>query len=216
MKGHDFKDAKFRNLSKAYERNRNEIQPAVFRRMNSTLNFLKKALGTNAEVIREKSDLVTIYLLASYVLQNFVIAGKESKFSNFVVDFLERVENPDESDKEGYYSYWVARTSSPDSKKNIGERFEIILRHFLEYVPNIKPKDMQREFDWGQRLAIYARALREASKKHKKEASCAICGRPTPFTKGEADHIKPYRRGGLTIVKNGQWTCIKDNRAKGG
>lgn len=132
------------------------------------------------------------------------------------MDFLGKVENSDEADKEGYYSYWVARTSSPDSKKNINERFNIILRHFLEYAPEIKPKDMQREFDWGQKLAIYARALRQARKNHKNEALCAICGKPTPLSKGEADHIKPYKKGGLTIVKNGQWTCLKDNRSKGG
>jgi hypothetical protein len=70
-------------------------------------------------------------------------------------------------------------------------------------------------FDWGQKLAIYANAYKEARLLGKQEADCKICGKPTPLNLGEPDHIKPFDLGGLTIVKNGQWTCITDNRAKG-
>lgn len=210
---HIFKDAKARNLTKMFKDFKDSLPPKVFERMVSTLNFLGNTLGTGAQSIEKKSDLLTIYLVASYVLQRFAIRGKEDKFRDFVVDFLQRVETTASVDKE-YYTYWVARSSSPDSRKQIDNRFQIILTKFLEYEPTIEPKDIQRGFDWGQKLTIYAEAYKEARQRGKSEAECKTCGKPTPLNDGEADHIIPHSHGGKTTVGNGQWLCISCNRAK--
>jgi hypothetical protein len=176
---------------------------------------MRKSMGDKAKTIRQKSDLLSIYTLASYVLQNYAVKDEEEDLGRFVVDFLSKVEPVDESDREGYYDYSVARISSPDSKKQIEDRFDIMLKKFLIYKPNLKLKDKKRNFDWGQKLAIYAIALNKARRQKKREAVCAICKKPTPFKKGEPDHIKSHTHGGPTTVENGQWTCIRCNRAKG-
>ena len=88
------------------------------------------------------------------------------------------------------------------------------LEKFLEYEPTLEPKDVQRGFDLGQKLTIYAKAYREAREQGREEAECNRCGKPTPFDKGEPDHVKPHNLGGLTTVQNGQWTCVPCNRAK--
>jgi 5-methylcytosine-specific restriction endonuclease McrA len=211
---HVFRDIKFRALKKMYEDYKDKLPPKIFDRMKSTLNFLQNTLGSSASIINKKSDVVSIYLLASYVTQIFAIKGKESKFKDFIINFLQKVETAGYSDKEGYYDYWVARSSSPDSKKQLENRFQIMLRKFLEFEPILEPKDPQRGFDWGQKLTIYAKAYREARQKGKEEAECAICGKPTPLDKGAPDHIKPHNLGGRTTVENGQWTCIQCNSAK--
>jgi 5-methylcytosine-specific restriction endonuclease McrA len=211
---HLFKDAKFRGLKEIYEIYKNSLPPKVFERVSSALDFLQKVFGTSAQVITKKSDFLSVCLLASYVLQKFAIKGKEASLKDFIVDFLHKIELAGYTDMEGYYAYWVARSSSPDSKTQLENRFQIILRKFLEYEPTLELKDPQREFDWGQRLSIYAKAYREARQQNKQEAECKICGKPTPLDKGAADHIKPYNLGGKTIVENGQWTCIPCNSAK--
>jgi len=214
VSNHIFKDAKLRSLKKMYENYKKVLPPKVFERMSSTFNFLRKTLGSSAQSIRKKSDLLTVYLIASYILQKFALKGKEEKFKDFVADFLQKVETTTFTDTEGYYSYWVARSSSPDSKGQIKNRFEIILKKFLEYDPTIEPKDVQRGFDWGQKLVIYGKAYKEARQIGKEEAECKICGKPTPLAEGESDHIKPHNLGGLTTVENGQWTCVSCNRIK--
>jgi len=211
---HIFRDAKFRGLKEIYKIYKDTLPPKVFDRVSSTFDFLQKALGTSAQVITKKSDFLTICLLTSYILQKFAIKGKENKFRDFVVDFLHKVEIAGYTDTEGYYTYWVARSSSPDSKSQIDNRFQIMLRKFLEYEPTVEPKDPQREFDWGQKLTIYTRAYKKARQEGKQEAECAICGQPTPLDKGAPDHIKPHTLGGKTTVENGQWTCISCNSAK--
>lgn len=209
-----FGDAKFRNLKKMYEDYREGLPPKVTARMASTLDFLQLALKASAQTIKEKSDLLTVYALASYLLQKFAMKGREDKFRDFIVAFFASVERPASTDTEGYYGYWVARSSSPDSKKQIERRFGIALKTFLSYDQTIEPKDAQREFEWGQKLAIYAKAYAEARKQGKEEAACKICSKPTPLDRGEPDHIKPHSLGGLTTVENGQWTCITCNRSK--
>ena len=215
VSNHEFKQAKLRNLKKMYKSYKDSLPPKLFDRMLKTFKFLQKTLGSNAQIIRKKSDFVTLYLIASYILQKFAIKGKEHKFRDFIVDFLQKVETVTPEDTEGYYTYWVARSSSPDSKGQIESRFEIILKKFLEYEPAIEPKDPQRDFDWGQKLTIYARAYKKARQQGKEEAECEICKKPTPLDKGAADHIKPHNLSGLTTVENGQWTCIPCNSAKG-
>jgi len=216
VSNHNFKQAKFTNLKKLYEGYRDKLPSTVLDRMSSTFNFLQNTLGSSSQVIEKKSDFLTIYVLASYILQKFAVKGKEAKFKDFVIDFLQKVETTTYKDTEGYFAYWTARSSSPDSKGQIENRFQIILRKFLEYEPTIEPKDVQRGFDWGQKLTIYAKAYREARQKGKSEAECQNknCGKPTPLNEGEADHIIPHVHGGKTTVENGQWLCIPCNRTK--
>lgn len=209
---HQFKQAKLRNLKKMYKDYKDSLPSKELHRMRKTFDFLERSLETSAQVINKKSDFLSIYLLASYLLQRFAVKGKKHKLRSFIVNFLKHVEQDEEGD---YYNYWVARSSSPDSKAQIERRFEIILKKFLEYEPTIELKDPKRGFDWGQKLAIYTRAFEKAQRKGKKEASCAICGKRTPLNKGAADHIKPHNKGGLTTVENGQWTCIPCNSSKG-
>jgi 5-methylcytosine-specific restriction endonuclease McrA len=211
---HVFSDAKFRGLKELYQIYKDILPAKVFDRVNSTFDFLQKTLGTSAKIITKKSDFLSISLLASYILQKFAIKGKDAEFKDFIIDFLQKVEVSPSTDIEGYYAYWVARSSSPDSRKQIENRFQIILRKFLEYEPTLELKDQQREFDWGQRLTIYTLPYKKARQEGKQEAECAICKKSTALDDGAADHIKPYNLGGKTIVANGQWTCISCNSSK--
>jgi 5-methylcytosine-specific restriction endonuclease McrA len=64
--------------------------------------------------------------------------------------------------------------------------------------------------------------LRAFSEKEKREAyerqkgKCVECGEKFDIGEMEADHIKPWHKGGKTTAANCQMLCMDDNRRKGG
>lgn len=63
---------------------------------------------------------------------------------------------------------------------------------------------MRRRFNRGERHVIRERS----------GGTCALCGKPLGDI-WHADHIQPYSKDGLTIVKNGQALCPECNQKKG-
>ena len=82
-------------------------------------------------------------------------------------------------------------------------------RKLFETITDLETKDNQREFDQIQRLAIYRRD----------NGICQLkirCnGKKCEWDNWHADHIKPWSKGGKTIVSNGQVACPECNLAKG-
>lgn len=50
----------------------------------------------------------------------------------------------------------------------------------------------------------------------KQKGVCPVCRETFAFDQMEADHIKPWHKGGKTVPGNCQMLCIKDNRLKSG
>lgn len=65
-------------------------------------------------------------------------------------------------------------------------------------------------------------SFRTFDKKQKREAYerqkgiCALCGKHFELEEMEADHIKPWKKGGTTVAENCQMLCRDCNRVKGG
>jgi len=183
---------RFNELMQMYEEYENTNPPPyIVTRVKKIFNLIKRML--DVRVIRKRSDFVTIYLVTSYIERKYVIDGEfGEKFKDFVIDFLSKVERVDmrnpKKGEEDYAEYRINRRyiSSPT-------RFEIMLKYLLEKVPDLKLKDNKREFDYGQKLAIY----------HKAKGKCGFCGTEVDFAEAHFHHKKPWIKGGLTIVDNG-------------
>jgi len=122
--------------------------------------------------------MISIYLLISYVRDKYAISGREDRFKDFIMHFLEKIENIRTSDprtKENapYYDYKIKRRGATTSGSTIKERFEVMLQEFLQFVPGLELKDDRRLFDWGQKLAIY----------NIQDGICKGCGRPVESIK---------------------------------
>lgn len=63
-----------------------------------------------------------------------------------------------------------------------------------------------RAFTQSQKRELYER----------QKGICPICKEHFAIGEMEADHIKPWHRGGKTELENGQMLCQEDNRRKGG
>ena len=61
-----------------------------------------------------------------------------------------------------------------------------------------------RAFDKREKMAAYSR----------QEGICPICGEHFEFSEMEGDHIKPWSKGGLTVLENCQMLCRDCNAKK--
>ena len=61
-----------------------------------------------------------------------------------------------------------------------------------------------RQFSPAQKRTLFERC----------KGVCAHCGKTFKLNEVEADHIKPWSKGGVTELSNGQILCIKCNRKK--
>ena len=152
---------------------------------------------------------VNFFLFTKDLLENYGIMGKERQIYDFYKDFFQQIESSreaTESIEPEVVRFYDANKSGTTSKKNIIERFNLMIGRFLELNPSIEFKDDTRGFSESQRIAIYRR-------------DNGICQNPKCSAKVEwkdyhADHKKPHSSGGKTIVSNGQVLCSTCNLAK--
>jgi len=201
-------DVKFRTLREIYGTYKMTRPPeAVTNTIKRTINFLDKQFGEETGVIKYNADFISLFLLAKYMLENYAINETDVKLKEFFIQFLTKVGQVESSEREEdapYYDYKTYRKASADSRSSIEKRFNIILSKFLEFAPDIKPKDPTREFNYWEKLAVYWRD----------KGICQICSKKTPFEEGSVDHKIPHSKGGSTMIANGQWLCKKCNLEK--
>lgn len=69
----------------------------------------------------------------------------------------------------------------------------------------------------GNERCLNIRAFDNRDKRtayERQDGQCAICGKETPFSKMQADHIVPWSKGGATVLENCQMLCRDCNLKK--
>lgn len=186
-------------LKRLYEMHRNSVPQKAQNGVKKTLNLLS-TIFDDASYIQNQGDFLPVYMLVRHLKASYAIGGSEGTISDFVQDFLMRVEDADTQDimniaaeHRPYYKYRDARMSGALSSESFGIRFNVILSQYLKQHPNLRQKDQQRAFKYGQKLAIYQRD----------NGNCQECGDSVSFDEAEFHHKKRYEDGGPTIVDNG-------------
>jgi hypothetical protein len=94
------------------------------------------------------------------------------------------------------------------SLRNMEDRVEILTKFFLRQYSDVQIKDKVREFNPGERYAIWFRAGKRCQNSN--------CGRELPtLDLMAADHVQAWINGGATALANAQCLCITCNSAKG-
>jgi hypothetical protein len=198
---------KFPNLRVMYKSPLNHHKVDSVKRV---LNFLANEFSTEASIIRNSADFVTLYMLTSDLLKGYSLTAYKGALKQFFQNFLVRVGEmrvaPQTTDGIAYWNYKTYRKTSADSKTSLDGRLAIVMSLFLRSYPNLPQKDPNRDFDYWQKLAIYDRAGGIC------EGSCTSRIK-IRMEDGQYHHIRHWADGGPTIVENGRFLCIPCHQA---
>ncbi|WP_143279181.1 DUF262 domain-containing protein [Bradyrhizobium sp. C9] len=161
----------------------------------------------------ERYNVITLYCLASVLVDGYVCEGLETKLRDWFIKFeAERKENEDKSDEQKdiqLVEYRRLISQSTDSQESIAARLDFFEKRFFDAVPDVEPKDPQRGFSNEQRLAIFRRDGGICQLKLRCD------GIKVGWDHWHADHKLPHSKGGKSVVSNGQVACPECNFAKG-
>jgi 5-methylcytosine-specific restriction endonuclease McrA len=201
------------DLNRMYEENREfDPQSKTAKKVRRTLDYLKRAFPEHTEEL-ERYNAVTLYSLASSLIDNFVHQNTEEKlaswFINFETERREDMRKPEDDRDLQLVEYQRLTSYSTDAEESLSKRLEHMQRRFFAAVADLEPIDPERSFSNEQRLAIYRRD----------NAHCRLQIRCQGIEKlkwghWHADHIVPHSLGGKTTVENGQVACPDCNLAK--
>ena len=181
------------------------------RKVQRVLDYLLRTFPEKTPEL-ERYNAITLYCLASKLIENYVYDGTESKLHSWFINFeTTRRENEglDEEERDpDLIEYRRMTSQSTDGEESIRARLEFIEKRFFADCSEIEPVDAIRNFTHEQRLAIY----------RKNEGRCQLrisCnGEKLAWHYWHADHVIPYSRGGKTVVSNGQVACPSCNSLK--
>lgn len=146
--------------------------------------------------------LVVKELLNKYNIENYSKELAES-FLKFELDRLKNSELPEENQDSKLTAFSDAVRG--DDVAKMSYRHKILLERIINDIKELEQKDKSRNFTPEQRIVIF----------YKDNGVCKICKKNVSQDDDyEADHIKPWSKGGKTTVDNGQVLCSSCNKKK--
>lgn len=192
----EFPNLRFPDLKKMYKDNDVSLPAGLHKRIYGTLDTIFATLGSDARVIRKKSDLPLVYLLASYLRKKYILDYRLMRA--FIIQFftgIAQIQLPEGEVAKNQYERYVELRKKGLTHDTFSERFRIMLGLFLNQASTIKLKDPKRSFDVGQKLAIYY---------NKNNRICQSCSKAVDWEDADFHHVLFHSKGGPTTVENGQ------------
>ena len=181
------------------------------KKVRRVLDYLKRAFPEKTPEL-ERYNAITLYCLASTLIQGYVHQGTEAQLADWFVRFEtdRRQQNEmDEAQRDPQLIEYLRLTSySTDAAESIRGRLELMEKLFFLAYPEIEPLDTSRIFTPEQRLAIFRKDNGHC------QLRIACDGDKLSWGEWHADHIVPHSRGGKTTVANGQAACPACNLIK--
>jgi len=200
------------DLNRMYEANAtfDKNGPAA-KKIRKVLDYLLRAFPEKTPEL-ERYNAITLYCLASTLIENYVHAGTEKELEDWFIGFETQRRQEEDLDEEKrdpqLVEYRRLTSYSTDGEESIRGRLEFLEKRFFLACPDIPTIDAIRMFTPEQRLAIY----------RKDDGRCQLkihcTGEKLGWADWHADHIVPHSKGGKTTVANGQVACPSCNLSK--
>jgi hypothetical protein len=192
-----------RALFTFFEQNKNlDMKSQAYKDTIKTLNYLEKALNEKMKELRKPGWIVTLYLLTSHLLKNYVMEGREELLKNFFIKFYQEVLMSTETKDSELIKFNLAISRGTTSKENISLRHKIILERFLIYAKNLVPLDPKREYTDNEKIAVFRMY----------GGICQRCNKKLEMSNFHVHHKIPWAKGGKTTLENALLLCESCHR----
>lgn len=192
-----------RALFTFFEQNKNlDTKSQAYKDTVKVLNYLEKAFNEKMKELRKPSWIVTLYLLTSHLLKNYVMNGKEECLKNFFVKFFQEVLMSMKTKDSELFKFNLAISRGTTSRESIGLRHKIILERFLISAKSLVPLDPKREYTEEERIAIF----------RINNGKCQRCGEKLRMDNFHVHHKVPWAKGGQTTLENALLLCERCHR----
>jgi hypothetical protein len=192
-----------KNLFTFFEQNRNlDTESQAYRNVIKTLNYLERALNQKMKELEKPSWIITLYLLTSLLLKNYVMDGKEEILKRFFINFYQEVLKSAETGGSELVKFNLNISRGTTSRESISFRHRIILTRFLTYAKNLLPLDPKREYTEEERIVIFRMY----------EEKCQRCGEKLRMEAFHVHHKIFWAKGGQTTLENALLLCEQCHR----
>lgn len=194
-------------LKRMYEQNPYiTVDDKVAKDTKRAFDFMKKAFRNTDHPHLKRYAVIDLAVIANSLLKVYDLSNYAEKFGEAFLKFSnERIlnaEKPEDEQDQRLIRY--SNATRGDSLEYLEYRQKVLKEYILEEMPYLELKDQNRMFTPDQRAVIYRIG----------KGRCAICGIEVSEENFEADHVKPWSKGGRTIIANGQILCAACNHVK--
>lgn len=194
-------------LKRMYEQNPHiTIDDKVAKDTKRAFDFIKKAFKNTDHPHLKRYAVIDLTVIANSLLKVYDLNNYAEKFGEAFLKFSnERIlnaEKPEDEQDQRLIRY--SNATRGDSLEYLEYRQKVLKEYILEEMPYLELKDQNRIFTPDQRAVIYRIG----------KGKCAMCGIEVSEESFEADHMKPWSKGGRTIIANGQILCSTCNHVK--
>lgn len=169
-------------------------------------DFLYRAFRKTNDPHLKRYAVIDLAVIANSMLKAYDLSNYAQQFAQAFLRFSdERIlnaERPEEEQDQRLIRY--SNATRGDSLEYLEYRQKVLREFILEEMPYLELKDPTRTFTPDQRAVIYRRG----------KGICAVCAVAVSEERFEADHIKPWSKGGRTVIENGQVLCALCNQRK--
>lgn len=194
-------------LKRMYEQNPHiTVDDKVVKDTKRAFDFIKKAFKKTDHPHLKRYAVIDLAVIANSLLKVYDLSNYADKlgeaFLKFSIERILNAEKPEEEQDLRLIRY--SNATRGDSLEYLEYRQKVLKEYILEEMPYLELKDQNRIFTPDQRAVIYRIG----------KGKCAMCGIEVSEESFEADHIKPWSKGGRTIIANGQILCSSCNHSK--
>lgn len=205
LESEGIKEIKPKKIEDFFEKNRDlTTNSKVYRKVKRVLNYLRRVFQTKRSEFDTPPWIITIYLLTSYLLDNYVMKGQENNFKNFFLKFRREIDDETPSNKD-LKTFKTDVSVKTNDRTTIERRHKTILEKFLK-VSKLKKLAENRFFTDKQKSIIFRRD----------KERCQECGKELTFGHPNTHfhHKDEYIRGGQTEIDRGVLVCKKCHLTK--
>lgn len=194
-------------LKRMYEQNSYiTSEDKAAKEVKKVFDFIKKAFKHTEHPHLKRYAIIDLAVIANSLLKVYDLSNYSTEFGEAFLDFSNQrilnAEKPEEEQDQRLIRY--SNATRGDSLEYLEYRQKVLKEFILEQMPYLEVKDQTRIFTPDQRAVIYRMG----------NGKCAMCGTEVTEESFEADHIKPWSKGGRTDISNGQILCSACNQTK--